>query len=317
MQHLKEHNHQNGNDNEIDLQDLLNILWSEKWVIVSVTALLSVLGVLYSLHIPNIYKSEAILSPVNSSNTISKSLQNYSGLAGLAGIGIPQSANENNSARALKKLESLSFFENKILPNIFLPNLMALISWDIKNSQLNYDENIYDTNTGKWVRKYSYPSKLVPSAQESFKIFKKDNLQIKEDKNTGFITLSIKHKSPFVAQKWAELMVDEVNNYYRQKDKSESEKAISYLNKQIASTKISEVKEAIAKLLEEETKKMTLIEANQSYVFEYIDPPVVMESKFEPKRVLICILFALFGSIISIIYALIKYYLFKVSEEVI
>jgi hypothetical protein len=49
-------------------------------------------------------------------------------------------------------------------------------------------------------------------------------------------------------------------------------------------TSLSEIKQVLAQLLQEETKKLTLIEANQSYVFDYIDPPAVMEKKSEPKR---------------------------------
>ena len=65
---------------------------------------------------------------------------------------------------------------------------------------------------------------------------------------------------------------------------------------------------AISQLLHEETKKLALIEANQSYIFEYIDPPAVMEKKSEPKRSLICILSALLGGLLSIIFVLIKNY---------
>ena len=41
-------------------------------------------------------------------------------------------------------------------------------------------------------------------------------------------------------------------------------------------TTLAEIKQVLAQLLQEETKKLTLIEANESYVFEYIDPPAVM-----------------------------------------
>ena len=136
-------------------------------------------------------------------------------------------------------------------------------------------------------------------------------MSIDEDSKTGIITLKVKHQSPFIAKKWAEILVDQVNLFYRENDKSESEKAINYLNEQIAVTNYSEVKMAISQLLQEETKKLALIEANQSYIFEYIDPPAVMEKKSEPKRSLICILSALLGGLLSIIFVLIKNYVFR------
>ena len=92
---------------------------------------------------------------------------------------------------------------------------------------------------------------------------------------------------------------------------SDLEKAVSYLNQQVSLTSLSEIKEALAQLLQEETKKLTLIEANKYYVFDYIDPPAVMEKKSEPKRALICILGALLGGMLSIVLVLIRHYAVK------
>ena len=75
------------------------------------------------------------------------------------------------------------------------------------------------------------------------KYLKPNTLSLSEDKKSGFITLSIKHQSPFIAKQWVELIVNEVNSFYRQKDKSESEKAVSYLNQQISMTGLSEIKQ--------------------------------------------------------------------------
>ena len=295
-------------DDEIELRELLNVLFEGKWIIVYVTAFVSIIGVIYSLLLPNIFESRALLVPVKSSNSISGALGGYSSLAGLAGISLPSGSDEGNTVKATKKISSLSFFENNILANIYLPELMAVRSWNSQTNTVVFDANIYDANTNTWIRNYSYPRQQIPSAQESFKEFKKEHLNLSEDKKSGFITLSIKHQSPFVAKQWVELIVNEVNSFYRQKDKLESEKAVSYLNKQISLTSLSEIKEALAQLLQEQTKKLALIEANEFYVFDYIDPPAVMEEKIEPKRALICILSALLGGILSALYLLIRHY---------
>ena len=71
---------------------------------------------------------------------------------------------------------------------------------------------------------------------------------------------------------------------------------------------MSEIKQVLAQLLQEETKKLTLIESNEFYVFDYIDPPMIMEEKSEPSRALICILSALMGGIISILLVLIRHF---------
>jgi capsular polysaccharide biosynthesis protein len=298
-------------DDEIDLRELFYVLLQGKWIIVSVTAFVSIIGVIYSLLLPNIYESKALLVPVNSSSSISGALGGYSSLAGLAGISLPSSGDEGNSVKALQKISSLSFFENNIMTNIYLPDLMAVKSWNSKTNTVVFDENIYDTKSNTWIRDSSYSKQLSPSAQESYKVFQGQHLSFSEDTKSGFITLSIKHQSPLIAKQWAELVVNQVNSFYRQKDKSESEKAVNYLNQQISMTSLSEIKQVLAQLLQEETKKLTLIEANQSYVFDYIDPPAVMEQKSEPKRSLICVLSAMLGIMLSIILVLIRHYVFS------
>ena len=308
MQEAHSNKHPNDFDDEIDLLELFYVLLEGKWIIVSLTAFVSIIGVIYSLLLPNIYQSNAMLVPVNSSSGISGALGSYSGLAGLAGISLPSGGDEGNSAKAIQKISSLSFFENNILPNIHLPDLMAVKSWNSKTNIIVFDESIYDTSSNSWIRDSSYPHQQIPSSQESYERFKTKHLSLSEDKKSGFITLSIKHQSPFIAKQWAELVINEVNAFYRQKDKSESEKAVNYLNQQISMTGLSEIKQVLAQLLQEEIKKLTLVEANQYYVFDYIDPPVVMEEKSHPQRSLICIFGLIFGGILGIFVVLIRYF---------
>ena len=310
MQETHNYKRPNDFDDGIDLRELFYVLLEGKWIIVSLTAIVSIIGVIFSLSLPNIYESKTMLVPVNSSNGISGALASYSGLAGLAGISLPSGGDVSNSAKAIQKISSLSFFENNILQNIHLPDLMAVKSWNSRTNTLAFNESIYDTNSNTWIGDFSDPQQQMPSVQASYAVFKQ-HLSLSVDAKTGFITLSIKHQSPFIAKQWVELIVNEVNNFYRQKDKLESEKAVSYLNQQISTTGLSEIKQVLAQLLQEETKKLTLIEANQHYVFDYIDPPAVMEQKSEPKRALICILSALLGGMLSILLVLIRHYAIK------
>ena len=284
-------------EGEANLKDFFSILYLGKWLFIYITFLAAIIGVIYSLLIPNIYESKALLVPVNSSGGVSGALQNYSGLAGLAGISLASSNDEGNSAKAIQKIGSLSFFENNIITNINPLDLMAVKSWDQETNKLSYDEGVY--------RK-----KNIPSTQQGFEKFTTKHLSLNEDKKSGFITLSIKHQSPFVAKLWAELVITEVNSFYRQKDKAESEKAVSYINQQISMTGFSEIKQVLAQLLQEETKKLILIEANESYVFDYIDPPAVMEKKSEPKRFFIVVLSTLLGIVLSTLLVLVRHYIY-------
>ena len=136
MQDDNNNKHQIDFDDEINLIELFYVLLDGKWIITSLTVFASTIGVIYSLLLPNIYESKTLLAPVSPSSNITGALRNYSGLAGLAGITLPSSVDEGNSIEAIQKISSLSFFENNILPNIYLPDLMAVKSWNSKTNKL-------------------------------------------------------------------------------------------------------------------------------------------------------------------------------------
>ena len=312
MQEVYSSNNSSNQDNEIDLLELFRILWKGKFIIICATSLMSIYGVIYSLNLPNIFESKAILVQSNESSNMSSSLRQLSGIGKIAGINIPGSndTEDSNGKKALQKLISLSFFKNSVLPNIFLPDLMAFKDWDYKTNTLNYQESIYDYDSSNWIRSYSYPYKQIPSPQESFEVFM-DHFALSKDSKTGFVTITIRHQSPYIAKKWVEVLISQVNSFYRKKDRLASEKSVAYLNKQIALTSLSEVKEVISQLLQKETQKLALIEANEYYVFDYIDPPAVMEIKSEPRRSIICIMFAFVGGVLGGVIVLLRFFLLK------
>lgn len=314
MNNIPEKNHYFRED-EIDLKEIFSALIKGKWFIFLIIALFSISGVFYSLSLPNIYQSKALLYPADQqSGGIGGAMKAYSGLAGLAGINIPSQASESNAQKAIQKVNSLSFFSDNLLPNIFLPDLMALDSWIKESNSLVYKEDIYDETIDTWIRDFQYPQKQIPSAQESYSVFRQ-HIQISEDEDSGFVIISIKHKSPFIAQEWTELVVNEINDYFRTKDKTEAEISATYLKEQIAKTNFTEIKKVVAELLQARTQQLSLIEVGEYYVFAYIDPPVVMEKKAEPARSIICVIFTLIGAIFGILIVIIRHYLNKTPSN--
>ena len=112
MQEIDSNKQANDFDDEINLRDIFFILDQGKWFIACSTALLVIIGTIYSFFLPNIYQSEALLAPVDeSSSLIGGALSQYSGLAGLAGINLSNAENGNNAKKAIELMGSLNFFE--------------------------------------------------------------------------------------------------------------------------------------------------------------------------------------------------------------
>lgn len=286
---------------EINLRKLLDIIYNGKWTIISLTISLSIIAILYSISLPNVYKSEALLSPVISDEGSGQAMNNIGGLASLAGINI-QTQSIGNSTKAIKKLNTLSFYEENILPNIFLPDLMALDSWDSKSNKIIYDQNIFNNETQTW--------SMIPSAQKSYKNFKRI-LDFSQDYETGFVTISVRHQSPYIAQEWTNLIVTQLNDFFRINDKREAQAAMDFLNNQMAQTSYTEIKQVIAQLLQNKMQQLTLIEANDFYVFSYLDPPKAMEEKISPNRGSISILGGVLGVLLGILLVIIRDFLAK------
>ena len=280
---------------------IFNLIWKGKFTISASTLLASIFIVFYSLSIPNIYKSHSILAPKQISSNNNGALNSFSSLVGINLNSAPSSATDE----AIALIRSFKFFEEKLIPNIFLPNLLAIEEWDRASGRINYNNSIYDVKNSIWVRSVKPPKNVQPSNQESFRAFQQKFSISKNDEN-GFVTLTINHQSPVIAQKWNKLIVDEINELTRNNVKLETLKAIDFLNNQILQTSLSEVKGALVNLLQEESKKLMLIESNPEYIFKIIDPPFAPELKTSPNRALICIIGAIIGFVFGIFIVLIK-----------
>ena len=75
-------------DDEIDLRELFTTIWAGKVLIIGVTSVFAVLAVVYALMQPNIYRSEALLAPVQAGDSASSLASKFGGLASLAGVNL-------------------------------------------------------------------------------------------------------------------------------------------------------------------------------------------------------------------------------------
>ena len=290
-------------DDEIYLSDLFKVLLNKKFLIAGITLIFTLVSILYALMLPNIYKSEAIMMPVETNSGMSAMLGQYSGMASLAGISL-DSKTTPKSKEAIARIQSLEFFSNHILPFIALEDLLAVEKWDPISNTVIYDKAIFNSGLNEWVQKTN-PSK--PTSQKAYETYK-EIISITENKSTSFISLSVVHKSPFIAQKWVELVINQIDKSMRERDKQDAIKAIEYLNSIVSTVNYEELKNALSSLQEEQMKQLMMVEANENYIFKVLDSPVAPERKFEPRRSVIVVLGTFLGIIFGMLFALIMFY---------
>lgn len=272
-------------DDEIDLRELFAVIWQGKWIIIAVTAIFAVAAVFYALSLPNIYKSEALLAPAAEQKSAGLSGQ-LGGLAALAGVSLGSGAGVDKTALAIQIIQSREFVSRFIQKHDILIPLFATKSWQPDTNELIIDPEIYNTTTATWVRKVKAPLKAEPSMQEAHKAFIK-LLTVSTEKTSGLVTVAIEHQSPYLAHKWVKALVQDINDEMRRRDMQEAHRSINYLSKQINETTLSEVRATLFSLIEEQTKTLMLTSVRDEYAFQTIDPAIVPELKFAPKRALI------------------------------
>ncbi|EGQ8277085.1 LPS O-antigen length regulator [Vibrio parahaemolyticus] len=299
-------------DDEIDLRELFRALWKGKWIIIVTTFVFAVTAVLYALSLPNIYKSDALLAPAESSNGggLSKMAGQLGGLAALAGVNLG-AGESSQTDLAVQVMKSRQFVEAFINKHDLLVPLMAAKDWDLANNKLILDEELYNSKTGEWLREPDGLRGATPTAQEAFEVFSKEVLSINQDKDSGLYTVSVKSYSPYLAQQWVNWLIEDINKVMRERTIAETSQNLAYLNTQLQKTSVADMQSTFYKLIEEQTKSLMLAEVQEEFVFKVVDPAVIPELKDEPKRALICVLGTLLGGMLGILSIFIRFALQK------
>ena len=295
-------------DDEIDLKELFAVLWDGKTFISAITGSAAIISVLIALWLPNIYTASALLAPAeNSGSGLSGLMKQYGGLASLAGVSLPGGEEGSRAQLGMELMKSRAFISGFVERHDILPELMAVESWEQSSGEVIFDAQVYDAAAKTWVRDVEPPQLPQPSAQEAHKTFI-EILGISEDKQTGYVSVSIEHQSPVVAAQWVSWLVEDVNNAVKMQDVSEATKSIEYLKQQAAKTSLADLQTVFFELIQSQTETVMLAEVRPEYVFKTIDPAVVPEEKSKPSRALICVLGTLLGGMLGVVIVLIRHY---------
>jgi uncharacterized protein involved in exopolysaccharide biosynthesis len=307
-QQSAEFNNSYSNEDEIDLRELMSVVWTGKWIILCLTLLFGAGSVIYAINQPNIYKSEALLAPVEQERTFGLGgLQSQlGGLASLAGVNLG-GGSSSKTLLAIEILKSRDFTTSFIQKHNILADLMAPESWNVANNTLSYQQDIYNISENRWTRNISLPLVSKPSMQEAYMAFS-EIMTVNTDSDTGMITLTVEHISPFIAQHWVNWLVEDINQTMKTRDIVEAKESTLFLTAQLEQTKISDIREVLYNLIEDQTKIIMFANVREEYVFKTIDKALVPEAKSGPKRALICVLGTILGGILGGVIVFVRYF---------
>lgn len=284
-----------------DIRTLVGAIWGGRRLIFFATIFASSISLAYALYAKDIYRSEVLVYPAESSGSSLNLPGGLAGLAGLAGVNIGEEGGTVDLA--LEMIRSREFLRNFINENGVLIPLFAAVGWDKVKNELIYDEEVYDVKTKKWVREVKAPFNAKPSAQEAYNKFV-ELISVEDSDKNRFIRVGVEFYSPYIAKAWASALVEAVNSEIRSRDIRSSKESIAYLESQLAKTSVSEMRTIFYSLIEEQTKKGMLAEVRKDYVFSVLDNAIVPERPVRPYRVLICLLGGFVGLLVGVFFVL-------------
>jgi len=262
-------------DDEIALVDLFRAVWDYKFLIAGVAAVCTALAVYLALTAPEIYRAEVTIAPVTESGggSMGSLMGQLGGLANLAGLNIG-GGGRGKEATAVLKSNRLAeeFIRRKDLVGVLFN---------------------------------STPTDKPPTLWLAVQQFRASVFDVKEEELDGLITVTVDWTDPKVAAQWANELVALTNELQRTRAMDESTRNINYLNQQLANTNVVEIRLALYRLIENETKQLMLANGKIEYAFTVIDPAVAPEIRVSPKRTLMTLIGFALGCVLGCVIAFI------------
>ena len=255
-------------DDEIDLWQLWDTIWSGRWLIIAITSLFAVGGVTYALVAQEWYRAEVVLAPADNKGGMSGALSHLSGLASLAGV----SVGGGEGSQPLAVLKSKDFAREFITDM----NLMQIL---LMNPE---------------------PGKEGPDIRDAVRVFESIRT-VSDDKKTGLVTLSVRWKDPDTAALWANELARRVNARLRAEALQEAERNVAYLQKEMAATSVVSLQQSMGRVLEGEMQKLMLARGNEQFAFKVIDRATPPKLRDAPNRALIATAATLAGGLFGVL----------------
>jgi uncharacterized protein involved in exopolysaccharide biosynthesis len=275
----------------ITVVGLLRAVRAASWKVVAITLGCALLALAVSFTQTRMYRSMVVMAPPNDGmgGRAGGGLPgNLSGLASLAGINL--TAVDTRSVDALTILQSQTFLRDFITEQKLLPVLFAG-RWDSEGAQ--------------W--KQSFFSE-PPTVEDGYELMKRRVLDVTKDPVTNVVTLRITWPDREIAARWANDLVDRLNERSRLMALDESNRSLKFLNDELQRTTVEEVRNVIYSLVEMQVNKAMLANVQRDYAFRVLDRAQVSDESHyvRPVRLLFLVAGLLIGILISTFYALWK-----------
>lgn len=266
---------QDSDDDGIHVFQLLALLWRGKWAIsLSIVLCASIAGT-YALRATPWFRGDVLVAQTTNGGAGS-ALGSLGALASLAGVNVEPGGGSQNAVAVLRSRQlARDFIE------------AAHIEPDLLKAQAQ--------EAGMFGRQATEKGDI----RDAVAFFDEKVRFVGEDRRTGLVNLSITWLDPVVAAEWANQFIKLANARLKQQALEQSQGNIAYLRKELLSTNVPSLQQALSKVLESEMQKMLMAQGGEAYAFKIIDLAVVPRDKVRPKRLVIVVGGAVLGFLLG------------------
>ena len=267
---------------QIDLIQFFIIFWNKKYLIIFLTFLIGIFSIAYALKLPEFYKSQALVSiqSEDQSASLGSLASQFGGIASMAGISLLGGGDK--TFYVIETIKSREFLKLLLANHNIKPQIMATDYYDKKSKKIFFYDN-------DWINNYVNDSNIGPSYLEVHEVYIDEILDIYINEKTGFINISVEHKSPVFAENLLSIILDELNLITKKRELLETEAALIYLNTQLLSAPLLEIKTSINNLIESQLNKQMVANIKEDFLLKVLDPPFIPEQRVRPSRAIVCI----------------------------
>ena len=292
-------------EDEIDLRELWVTLLKYKYKIAIFTIVVTFFGLVYTLSLPNSYKSYTLLAPQETKTP------SIAGELAAMMTGISYGAGNLDAFTSLEAILSDYSFNKAVIEKNGLverintttkeKNYLFAFGYDGVYSLLHpSDESVIDERT---------------SEQKLFNAYRylQGMLSISSDKKTSLITLSATSNDRFFAKEIVEIYLVALTEHLEEMEIIDATNKIKFYKQELASTKNIELRKEISSLISALVQKRVLSSANEYYIVsQMIAPRVAFASeKTGPNRKQILMIIAMMSLMLGVFSAFLKEFIGK------
>jgi len=288
-------NQNNELNDEIDLKDFFFTLWRGKIYIFIISIVFVFLASFYLHLAERNYTVEYNLKPVGDTEN-SPGLAGLGGFASIAGIQLPSSS--NNDFNIFKELITSAevseiIFENKkIIKSIFSSEWNESLN-NYSNPKKNKTQTLI-TDVKKLLTGNIKASYMPPNSRR-LAIFIDKNIQISEDKETGFLKFTSITSKPELILSLIIKVTEASDKIMRQRYINFSKEPLAFYKEKLRTARSREHREALAELISKEEQKLMFASRGKYFIAEPYMNPLISLYPTNPKPKLILALSLILG----------------------